>query len=207
MAIKIIETGIFSHYKTIDITEDEAKSLLKDSIYAEPLEAQLEKLRVMAFNICKKNGAEFYPGSDCIKFKQDLKPELYDANNILAFTRSIPDMLKKGEIEKAVLTALVLGQISVKLFVRPSEPLADTGRRVRRKNAENLDSEAFKEFKAEKNKERMAWGKCALAYRKRRPYLPKNDIYRHVAQEFSVKFEAVKKQLQKMKALQKVGKS
>jgi hypothetical protein len=133
--------------------------------------------------------------------------QVNDARDVLFAAARLESLIRGSNAHEAAQVACMMGEIGTRMLVRPSEEPAITGRKVRRKNAESRDSKAFNDFKDRKREERAQWLRCAQGYRRRHPLCPKNEIYNHVEKEFSVKLATVKKQLQKEKTLQKVGKS
>ncbi len=125
-----------------------------------------------------------------------------DARRILMDISLLRKALAQQNAEQAATHALQLGHLLTKMQVRPHEPAAQTGRRVRRIAADGRQSEGLRLAKQRKHQQQKQWTQCANEYRAQHPGCFAADAYRHVVKkfketEFEVKFGAVKQFLQK----------
>jgi len=131
MAIKTISTGIFSYEEMSNPTKAERKFIRERALSLLNLESRLEALQAAATEILQAAGMRFFPGGGESKINVkdwNEKHELRDAMEVLSYIGILRDALKEGKIERAVTVALNLGQVSMRLYVRPHEKPAKAGK-------------------------------------------------------------------------------
>jgi hypothetical protein len=131
MAIREINTGIFTQETISNLTKLERRQLRERALALRNIKKRLDGIETAAKEVLAAAGMRFFPGGGESKISEETwrkKHELGDAMEILNYIGMLRDAMKDGKIEEAVIHALNLGQVSTRLYVRPHEKAAKAGR-------------------------------------------------------------------------------
>ena len=134
MTTERTSTGIFSRStKRPDTTTEAIAAWRRLAEHPDSIEMELAASEAAAMLILRAHGIES-PGliRETPEVKKALaRPDVQDAIELIYMVWAARDYVEENNAEHAALAALRVGQLSVKMHVRPAEAPAVTGRKVR----------------------------------------------------------------------------
>ncbi|MBM3789981.1 MAG: hypothetical protein FJW35_06470 [Acidobacteria bacterium] len=215
MATKKTDTGIFQR---ADIIDKPTKAELRRTIQAakrDTTEGTITQYEKTARRILRKHGIRDWPTTAdtpdshaallsaimrwleaCQKHPGDMA--LQDAGFVLNEARYLRRALAVGKADAAAAHSLRLATVGLRLEIRPYEPAARTGEKVRRATAKGRQSPALAAARERRHAQHLAWARYATEYRGRNPDHSANQIAAYAARHFGANFSTVKKALRKI---------
>ena len=195
-------TGIFSRSTKRPETTTEAISAWRRlAEHPDSIEMELATWEAAAMLILRAHGIES-PGliRETPEVRKALaRPDVQDAIELIYMVWAARDYVEENNAEQAALAALRVGQLSVKMHVRPAEAPAVTGRKVRQGAERGRNSDG--RHKNDAAIRHAQWHQYAEAVRevwpnKSKP-ISKNKLCLAVSRHFHVPFDTVKSALMK----------